>query len=279
MSREHVDAPPLVPRQAVVAGVERETPDVVTLTLKEQAGDECAFVPGQFNMLYAFGLGEVAISISGDPAQPGVIVHTVRAVGAVTEAICRLGQDDVIGVRGPYGTPWPLDRVRGSDLVMVAGGLGLAPLRPAVQHVLAHRSEYGRVSLLVGARSPEHLPFARDLQRWQGRDDLDVLVAVDQAPAGWMGRVGVAPALLADVPALEKAAVFVCGPELMMRFTVRELTRRGVPADRISLSMERNMKCAVGFCGRCQLGPAFVCKDGPVLGYDRIQPLFWLPEM
>ena len=137
----------------------------------------------------------------------------------------------------------------------------------------------GRVWLLVGARSPEHLPFASDRERWQGRDDLDVLVAVDQAPLGWQGRVGVAPALLAEVPALEKAAVLVCGPELMMRFTVRELTRRGVPADRIYLSMERNMKCAVGFCGRCQLGPSFVCKDGPVLRYDRIEPLFWLPEM
>ena len=272
-------ARPLVPRQAVVLDVERETPDVVTLTLREQAGAGRAFVPGQFNMLYAFGLGEVAISISGDPAQAGVIVHTVRAVGAVTSAICGLKKGDTVGVRGPYGTPWPLEAARGSDLVIVAGGLGLAPLRPALQHVLAHRSEYGRVWLLVGARSPEHLPFASDRQRWQERDDLDVLVAVDQAPLGWQGRVGVVPALLAEVPALEKAAVLVCGPELMMRFTVRELTRRGVTAGRIYLSMERNMKCAVGFCGRCQLGPSFVCKDGPVLRYDRIEPLFWLPEM
>lgn len=270
---------PLVPRQAAVLDVERETPDVVTLTLEAPPGEGRAFVPGQFNMLYAFGLGEVAISISGDPAHAGVIVHTVRAVGAVTTALCRLKKGDTVGVRGPYGTPWPLDAARGSDLVIVAGGLGLAPMRPAVLHVLAHRREYGRVWLLVGARSPEHLPFASDRERWQGRDDLDVLVAVDQAPLGWQGRVGVAPALLAEVPALEKAAVLVCGPELMMRFTVRELTRRGVPAGRIHLSMERNMKCAVGFCGRCQLGPSFVCKDGPVLGYDRIEPLFWLPEM
>ena len=135
------------------------------------------------------------------------------------------------------------------------------------------------MSLLIGARSPGHLLFTRERNQWQKRHDLDLLVAVDQAPLDWKGRVGVAPALLADVPALEKAVVFVCGPELMMRFTVRALGRRGVPDDRIYLSMERNMKCAVGFCGRCQFGPSFVCKDGPVLRYDRIRPLFWVPEV
>ncbi len=269
----------LLPQQAAVLGVRRETPDVVTLTLGVKRREPRRFLPGQFNMVYAFGLGEVPLSMSGDPARPDVAVHTVRAVGAVTDAICRLKKHDVVGVRGPYGTPWPLDAARGSDLVLVAGGLGLAPLKPVVQHVLAHRAEYGRVSLLLGARSPEHLLFTRERNQWQKRHDLDLLVAVDQAPLDWKGRVGVAPALLADVPGLEKAVVFVCGPELMMRFTVRELGRRGVPDDRIHLSMERNMKCAVGFCGRCQFGPSFVCKDGPVLRYDRIRPLFWVPEV
>jgi len=261
-----------------VLSTRRESHDTVTLTL--DAASRRPFQPGQFNMLYAFGVGEAAISMSGDPASPSTAVHTVRAVGAVTEAICRLKRGGVVGVRGPFGTPWPTGEAAGQDLVIVAGGVGLAPLRPVVYHALARRSDYRRVFLLVGARTPEDLLFRRELERWQARKDLTVLVTVDRAPAGWKGRVGVAPALLDAVDLSAGGAVaFVCGPEVMMRFCVRELGRRGFPDDRIHLSMERNMKCAVGFCGHCQYGPSFICKDGPVLRYDRIRSLFWRREV
>jgi NAD(P)H-flavin reductase len=267
----------MIPEPVRILSAHRETKDVVTLTLDATA-EPRAFQPGQFNMLYAFGVGEVAISMSGDPASSEALVHTIRAVGAVTEALCSLEQGGSLGLRGPFGAPWPMDAVKGTDLLLVAGGLGLAPLRPAVYHALAHRSDYGRVSLLVGARTPDDLLFRPELERWQKANDITVLVAVDQATAEWKGRVGVVPALLANVEVARNAVAFVCGPEVMMRFTVRELGRRGVPDDRIYLSMERNMKCAVGFCGHCQYRESFICKDGPVLPYDRIRSLFWLRE-
>jgi NAD(P)H-flavin reductase len=267
----------MVPTAARVLSAQRETHDVVTLTLDATAQGH-TFRPGQFNMLYAFGIGEVAISMSGDPATSDAIVHTVRAVGAVTNAICRLTPDGVLGVRGPYGTPWPVDVPKGADLLLIAGGLGLAPLRPAVYYALAHRSAYRRVVLLVGARTPADLLFRPELDRWQAEQDLTVLVTVDHAFPDWKGRVGVVPALLADVEITSDTVAFVCGPEVMMRFTARELGRRGVSDDRIYLSMERNMKCAIGFCGHCQYRESFICKDGPVLRYDRIRPLFWLRE-
>lgn len=261
----------LVPAPARVVAVREELAGVTTLTLATPLAR--ALRPGQFNMLYAFGVGEAAISTSGDPAARDVAVHTIRAVGPVTRALCAAREGDVIGLRGPYGTPWPLD-VAGADLLIVAGGLGLAPLRAAIFHVLAQRAAYGRVTVLVGARSPADMLYAGALARWRERADLEVLVTVDHADTTWTGHVGVVTALLDHVELGAQPLALVCGPEVMMQFTVRELARRGVSADRIYLSLERNMKCAVGHCGRCQLGPSFVCKDGPVLRRDRLDP--WL---
>jgi NAD(P)H-flavin reductase len=231
-------------------------------------------------MLYAFGVGEVAISLSGDPAHPEVAVHTIRAVGAVTEALCRLEPGQTVGMRGPFGSGWPLALATGADVVVVAGGLGLAPLRPAVYHLLRHRADYGRVALLVGARTPEQLLFRDELDRWQARGDLQVLVTVDQATRDWHGRVGVVPGLLSEVELDPRHThALVCGPEIMMRFAVRALQGRGLEDDRIHLSLERNMKCAIGLCGHCQFGPHFVCKDGPVLSYERIRDQFLRREV
>lgn len=270
---------PMAPEPVRILQVRKETADTFTLRLTPPRADGFAFAPGQFNMLYVFGVGEVAISISGDPARRGELVHTVRAVGTVTRAMRRLGKGEVLGARGPYGRPWPLAEARGADVVVVAGGLGLAPLRPVVYHLLRHRADYGRVILLVGARRPEDLLFRGELVRWQARQDIQVQVTVDRAGPGWSGPVGVVTALLARVGFdAERAAAFVCGPEVMMRFTARELNRRGVTDERIYLSLERNMRCALGLCGRCQLGPTFVCKDGPVLRYDRLLPFFNLRE-
>ena len=267
-----------VPQPLRVTRVRRETADVATFDL--MPASPFAFAAGQFNMLYVFGLGEVAISISGDPAEEGRIVHTVRAVGAVSRAITRLRRNEVIGVRGPYGSCWPVAESEDSDIIIVAGGLGLAPLRPMIYCVLTHRERYGRVVVLYGARGPADILYRRELEAWRRRLDVDITVTVDHAAADWRGNVGVVPALIARTAVdPEHAVAMVCGPEIMMRFTIDALRDRGLSADRIYLSMERNMKCAIGLCGHCQFGPAFVCRDGPVFRFDRIAPFFNIREI
>jgi NAD(P)H-flavin reductase len=231
-------------------------------------------------MVYVFGIGEVPLSISGDPGKPDVLVHTVRAVGAVTRAVCAAKKGAVLGVRGPYGEGWPVEAALGRDVVIMAGGLGLAPLRPLVRAVVARRAWFRRVVLLIGARTPADLLFAKELASWRARFDLDVRVTVDAGGAAWNGDVGVITKLLprATFDAATTTA-FVCGPEVMMRFAGADLVQRGVPRDMVFLSMERNMKCAVGVCGHCQFGPAFVCKDGPVFSYSRIETSLRLREV
>ncbi len=267
---------PMVPVPYRVADRTRETSDTWTLDL-EPAGPERLepFAPGQFSMLYAFGVGEVPVSVSGDLDPEGPLTHTIRDVGAVSGALCRAAPGEVLGVRGPFGTSWPLEQARGRDLVVVAGGVGLPPLRPVILEVVARRELYGDFALIYGARTPADLLFAEDLKSWGGRFDIDVdvRVTVDSATAGWRGRVGVVPGLVAGArfdP--EEAMAMIVGPEVMMRFTVAALAERGVARDRMWISIERSMKCAIGHCGRCQLGPAFVCKDGPVFRLDEIAP-------
>ena len=239
-----------VPAPWRVAASRRETGDVVTLGLEPPDGAAFSFRPGQFNMLYAFGVGEVPISISGDPAAAGPVPHTIRDVGAVTRALCALEPGQVAGVRGPYGTDWPMAKAEGADVVIVAGGIGLPPLRPAVYHLLANRDSYRRIALLYGARTPADLLFTDELAAWRSRFDLQVEVTVDAAVGGWKGNVGVVPDLIARAQFDPAAvAVFMVGPEAMMRFTLKALHAAGVPADRVYLSMERNMQCAVAMCG------------------------------
>ena len=254
------------PRQWRVAAADRESADVVTLALTPP--EPFRFQPGQFNMLSVPGIGEVPISISGDPAVTGRVLHTIRDVGPVTRALCALGPGQHAGVRGPYGTSWPLSAAEGGDLVIVAGGIGLPPLRPALYQAIGRRDRFGRIVLLYGARTPADLLFARELRSWRSRFGLDVQVTVDSAGRGWHGSVGVVPGLIPRArfdPAA--ATAFVVGPEVMMRFTVRGLLAAGVPDDRVYLSMERNMQCAAALCGHCQLGPFLVCRDGPVFCY------------
>jgi NAD(P)H-flavin reductase len=259
---------------------QRETHDIFTLELEPIGVVPTAFQPGQFNMLYAFGTGEVAISISGDPALANSVTHTIRSVGTVTNVLNGLKRGDMVGVRGPFGNPWPLAEATGKDVVIVAGGVGLAPLRSVVYRILAQRDKYARVVLLYGARTPDDLLYQRELEDWRSRFDLDVDVTLDTATSEWRGKVGVVTTLIARA-AFDPldSIVLMCGPEVMMRFTIQELEKRGVHADQIYVSLERNMKCAVGFCGHCQYGPTFVCKDGPVFRFDRIQSLFKVREM
>jgi len=273
-------APGLVIESFRVTRVRKETHDTFTIDLVHaDTGAGLAFEPGQFTMLYVLGVGEAPISISGDPARRE-LVHTIRAVGAVTRALTSAGKGDVVGVRGPFGTPWPVDAAAGRDVIVVAGGIGLAPVRPILYRVLADRARYGRVALLYGARTPADLIYTADLERWRSRLDLEVHVTVDTADRGWRGNVGPVTTLIPRAPFdPARATAFVCGPEVMMRYVAVELGRRGVAAGDVFVSMERNMKCAVGLCGHCQLGPYFVCKDGPVFALPRVQPFFTIREM
>lgn len=251
----------------------RETHDTWTLRLEPVSGEPLRPSPGQFTMVYAFGVGEVPISFSGDPRGP--LVHTVRAVGPVTTAICAARRGSVLGVRGPFGNTWPVAAAAGRDVVIVAGGIGLPPLRPALHELLHHRADFGEVALLYGARTPDDLVFRAELARWAARDDLQLDVTVDTAESGWTGKVGVVPKLVASARFDPGAATaFIVGPEVMMCFSARALLERGVSRDQIYISMERNMQCGMGHCGHCQLGPTLICRDGPVYRYDLIED--WL---
>lgn len=265
---------------ATVRAVTPETPGVATYDIAfEEAAAGYSFRPGQFNMLYLPGVGEVAISVSSDSAEPEILRHTIRTVGNVTRAIARLRPGDKLGVRGPFGTAWPVEAFRGHDVIVAAGGLGLAPLRPTIYHLIRNRSEYGRVAVLYGARTPGDLLYAGEYDAWRAAG-IDVQVTVDVGSPEWTGSIGFVTALLAKRPLdAARTAVFTCGPEVMMRFLAAGAVNRGVPPDRVFVSMERNMNCAVGLCGHCQFGPAFVCKDGPVFRFDRVRRLLLVENL
>lgn len=262
------------PVSASVTRVEKETHDTFTLAIEPPPGDPVArFRPGQFSMLYVFGVGELPISISGDPERHENLIYTVRSVGPVTYQLVTRKPGESVGIRGPFGTEWPLTQARGKDVLIVAGGIGLAPLRPAVYHILRHRGDFNRLMILYGARSPRDLLFRKELAAWNLLPDTQALQTVDYGGVTWRGYVGVVTSLFKSIRLLPSQTVaLLCGPEIMMRYAIRELEQRGIPGNQIHLSMERNMKCAVGFCGHCQLGPYFVCKDGPVFPYSTIKP-------
>jgi len=271
---------PMLPRPFRVRQRRRDTRDTVTLALEPLDGQPLRFDAGQFTMLDAFGTGEVPISISGDPTRPGPLEHTVRDVGSVTHALVRSEPGTVLGVRGPYGTGWGAVDGTGGDLLVVAGGIGLAPLRPALLEALARREDFGRVVLLYGARTPDDVLFADQLRSWRDRHGVEVDVTVDYGTAEWTGRVGLVTSLIPRAgfdPG--NTLALVCGPEVMMRYVATALLDRGVPADRVRLSMERNMRCGIGLCGHCQLRDFFLCVDGPVLPYDRLAPLIAVAEL
>ncbi|MEX2548749.1 MAG: FAD/NAD(P)-binding protein [Nitriliruptoraceae bacterium] len=269
----------LTSRPYVVSSVRHQTHDIVTIDVRPEQ-HPIAFKPGQFDMVYVYGVGEAAISISSDPATPGLLSHTIRAVGWVTKALNELQPGATIGIRGPYGNSWPLDSAQGKDLVIVAGGIGLAPVRPAIVQALRERERFGRITLLVGARSPRDLVFRDDLDRWHTDRGIDVHITVDSAVRGWGGRVGVVTTLVPRVPFdPENAVAIVCGPEVMMRFTAEALMKRGVPAESVHVTLERNMKCGVGTCGHCQLGPLLLCRDGPVFPWPEVAPLLAVREL
>jgi anaerobic sulfite reductase subunit B len=272
----------MVPAPFTLTAKRQETADTWTLQLAPRGDERLRFAPGQFTMLSAFGTGEVPISISGGggwDAGDAALVHTVRAVGLATQAICAAPVGSSLSVRGPFGRPWPVAQLAGADVLVVAGGIGLAPLRPAILALLAKRENYGRVVLLYGGRAPDQLLYESELREWERRG-LDVAVTVDSAGPEWLGHVGVVPRLVRrarfDAP---NAAALLCGPEVMMRFTVSALAQAGVGPDRVHVSMERNMQCGIGHCGHCQLGPTLVCRDGPVYTWSALERWLAIREL
>jgi NAD(P)H-flavin reductase len=280
IARARAEADPWTPVHYRVGASHRETADTATLVLLPRSEPITPFRPGQFAMLYVLGVGEIPISISGDPAEEDVLELTIRGVGAVSEALRHAPAGTPVGVRGPFGTGWRLDVPAGADLLLVAGGIGLAPLRPALRHALANRRRYGRIVLVAGARTPAELLFTTELVALAKRADVELVVTVDRASEDWTGRVGLVTEPLAEIDLFpEWTAALLCGPEPMMRFSAKVLLDRGMPAERIQVSLERNMKCGIGLCGHCQLGPLLLCRDGPVVPYPVAAPLLEVREL
>ncbi len=272
---------PMVPRIVRVRKRTRELPGHVTLEMESADGAPLPrYRPGQFTMMYVFGVGEIPVSISGDASDESRLVQTVRSVGAVSEAVTALQPGDLLGLRGPFGTAWPTEELAGQDVVVVAGGLGLAPLRPSIYHLLANRGQFGKVVLLYGTRSPQEILYRRQLELWRRRLDLQIEVTVDHAGGAWRGNVGVVTRLIPKLSIdVHHATALVCGPEVMMRFAAAGLHDIGLAESAIWVSIERNMKCAVGLCGHCQFAGMFACKDGAVVRYVRVRRLMGLKEI
>ncbi|MFE7393549.1 FAD/NAD(P)-binding protein [Streptomyces sp. NPDC057582] len=264
-----------VPLSYRIVGRHRETADTVTLDLEPTGESLGPFEPGQFAMVYAFGIGEIPVSVSRMAKER--LTHTIRAVGAVSRALCGLPTGASVGVRGPFGTGWDTVAAQGHDLLVVGGGIGLAPLRPLIHTVLARPHTYGRLNVLAGARTPDDLLYRDEFPAWEQTFGA---VTVDRSTGDWTGRVGVVTTLLDEAHFTPTdTTAFVCGPEVMIRATTRSLIHRGVRADRVRVSLERNMRCATGHCGHCQLGPLLLCRDGPVLPYDLAEPLLTVREL
>lgn len=270
----------IIPSLYRIDSVMHETEDTFTMAVSSQSDSPAQFLPGQFNMLYIFGVGEIPISVSGHPGNDRALEHTIRAVGVVTRAMANLSIGEAIGVRGPFGSHWPLEKAQQRDLLIVAGGLGLAPLRSAIYHVVSNRDSYRSLTVLYGTRSPEDIIYRNDIEDWKSNPAVTFRATVDHAKGEWDGNVGVVtsliPKILIDAP---NTVSFICGPEIMMKYTASELTSFGIEENNIYVSLERNMKCATGFCGHCQYGPEFVCKDGPVFSYSRVKRLLRIQEL
>ncbi|WJW74422.1 FAD/NAD(P)-binding protein [Thiohalobacter sp. IOR34] len=263
------------PRVAEVVSRRQESPSVFSLGLRlyeATAQEAFRFQPGQFNMLYLYGVGEVPISIVSDPGERAEFVHTIRAVGRVTRGLARLRPGDRLGLRGPYGRGWPLEALEGRDILLLTGGLGCAPLVSVVHYILRRRSRYGRLCILQGVKHMDDLIWRERYEAWMQEPEVQVLLAADVAGPGWRWHVGLVTELLSRVELeLSTAAALLCGPEPMMVASVQRLLEAGMDEAAIWLSMERNMQCAVGLCGHCQHGSDFVCRDGPVFAYPRIR--------
>jgi len=268
----------LTPTPAEILDIIPETPDTKTFYFKPKARLEEP-KPGQFTEIYIPGVGEAPVSVSGMEPD-GVIIQTIRSIGTLTEYLFKLGRGDLIGIRGPYGKGWPIEKLKDKDVLIVGGGIGLAPLRPVIREVEKNRRDYGRLSILYGARNPSLLLYRYEFDEYRKIPNSELLLTVDRADETWTGNVGVVTQLIPKASVDPRNAVaLVCGPEIMMRFTVKALEKQGFKENQIYLSLERRMKCGVGLCGHCQVGPYFVCRNGPVFPYWMIKKYFWVDQI
>lgn len=272
-----------LPVPARITSMAAENSNTFTLGVQIVDSDLAAayrWAPGQFNMLYVPGVGEAAISISSDSENPSQLVHTIRVVGSVTRGLHGLGEGGVLGLRGPFGRGWPLEALEGRDVVLVSGGIGLAPIRPVIYWLLRHRERYRRVILLYGSRSPEDCLYHDELAQWTEDPRIDVLITVDNANEDWVGPVGVVTNLLRRIKVdASNSMVLVCGPRILNRVAAWQFLQLHVPRDRVYVSLERNMNCGFGRCGHCQYGSKFVCKDGPVFAFSEVESIFGKEEV
>ncbi|KTD61764.1 FAD/NAD(P)-binding protein [Legionella spiritensis] len=269
---------PCLPYPIEIIARTQESPTIFSLEARfteSKHHEYFSFHPGQFNMLYLYGVGEVAISISSDPDEKTYLRHTIRAVGRVTKALQTIKKGDQLGLRGPFGQGWPVHQAQGKDVVIVTGGLGCAPTVSVINYILARRQKYGTLTLLQGVKHSEDFIFRKQYALWQQSPDTHVHIAADQAGPRWPWGIGYVTDMIQSITIdSSKTIAMLCGPEMMMYAAVKALVQKGMAEDNIYLSMERNMACGLGHCGHCQYGGLFVCKDGPVFAYPKIKALF-----
>ena len=271
MNQPTLDGSPYLPRWAEISRIEKLTESEKLFQLHLSNGKPLGHKPGQFVEVSVLGIGEAPISISSPPINDNSFELAVRKVGNLTNAMHRLGVGDKLGIRGPFGTNFPIEEAKGKDILFVAGGIGLVPLRSFIKFVLEHRKDYGEVTILFGARNPSEQLFLSELEEWRGRKDIQYLETVDRADATWKGNVGVITTLFPKVQVdPSKTICVVVGPPVMYRFVIMETKAKGIPDTQIFLSLERRMKCGLGKCGHCQINNIYVCQDGPVLRYSDI---------
>jgi NAD(P)H-flavin reductase len=271
---------PYLPKSARVVDKVQETHTVFTLrlALADNAIHEAyEFKPGQFNMLYLYGVGEIPISIVSDPKDPALLDHTIRAVGRVSRGLSKLKEGDSLGLRGPYGSAWPLTKARQKDVLIITGGLGCAPVVSVVNYIIKRRAEFGKLTIMQGVKLPADLIWREQYERWVNEENTEVYLAANQSETNWPWHVGLVTELFDQINISANTIVMMCGPEGMMRACVHELLLRQLPEQNIYLSMERNMQCAMGHCGHCQYGHLYVCKDGPVFNYTQLKRYFSQP--
>jgi len=266
-----------LPHLATIIEIEAQTPDTTMLrvTLDDPTlALSFTYRPGQFAELSIFGVGECPISIASTPTRKGFLEFCVRAVGQVTNALHELDVGSKIGVRGPYGNPFPLPELEGRNLLFIGGGIGLAPLRSLINYVLDNRAHYGEVELIYGARSPQDLAFKDELKLWGEQEGVTIYLTVDRGDERWRGPVGFVPSFLREIaPSPQEKVAFTCGPPIMIKLVMEALEEMGFPPDHIVTTLEMKMKCGVGKCGRCNIGSRYICRDGPVFTLEQLKAL------
>ena len=267
---------PFFVHPATIVERKQDATDIVSFRLRlndSKIRKRFEFQAGQFNMLYVFGVGEIAISIVSDPDEPELLDHTIRVVGRTSQVMGRMNVGDVLGIRGPFGRGWPMEEAKGKDVLVVTGGLGCAPVVGAIEYMFRRRDQYGTIKILHGVKAPHDLLYRERFDAWRSHPDTEVYLTSDQPGKTWHYHIGVVTELFDELQLdPHRTLVMMCGPEIMMRVAVNILTHRGLRPDQMFVSLERHMECGIGLCGHCQMGPFFLCKDGPVMRLNKILP-------